>query len=207
VVLVDERGGLLEGLVTNFYVVAGGRRVTGGAAGRRPLGDVLPRLLDWQAAARLLVGRRPGASPCRIPAARISLDQCCCAARPAAEAPQSNGGDTGAAPSAPPRAASADLSRFELQTATGAGGEALPGTSQRRVLEAARAMGLRVRAGAPLCEERGTWREAFITNRCVCMGRRSSADLARRAPRDWLQYCLHDGRAGLCGTIAPLLQP
>jgi len=57
-----------------------------------------------------------------------------------------------------------NLAAFELQTAAGTQQAVLPGIMQRRVLQAAEQLGLRVRRAAPRGVERGAWREAFIAN-------------------------------------------
>ncbi|GBF95963.1 hypothetical protein Rsub_08086 [Raphidocelis subcapitata] len=140
VVLTDGGDGLLEGLVTNFFVVAevaGGGRGGGSGGGSGGSG-----------------GARHGA----------------------AGAAASSGGESGAAEAAAneetagPAAAAApglvDLSRFELQTACGPGQPVLAGVTQRRVLEAAAALGLAARLEAPRGGGRAAWREAFIAN-CI----------------------------------------
>jgi hypothetical protein len=114
VVLVDEGGGWLEGLVTNFFVVAE-------------------------------VGPAPSAQSTAATAAAAST-------APAAAADHET----------PP----VDLSRYELQTAAGANQLVLQGIMQRRVIEAAESLGLRVRVTPPRGDERATWREAFIAN-CI----------------------------------------
>jgi hypothetical protein len=79
--------------------------------------------------------------------------------RPAAEVEHRSSGACGAAPEGPPH-----LSRYELQTAAAGASAVLPGITQRRALQAAAALGLRVRESPPRGRERAAWREAFLAN-------------------------------------------
>jgi hypothetical protein len=153
VVLVDGSGGLLEGLVSNFFVVAGVWGHAGDDTGRGARGQV--------GGAR---ARRQSAAQANSLIRGTTLKRCCRPARSGAEVPaltSSSGGSGGGggAPGPPPW-----LAGYELQTAAGGAQAVLPGIMQRRVLQAAAELGLHVREAPPRGEERGAWREAFIAN-------------------------------------------
>lgn len=146
VVLMDGQGGLLEGLVTNFYVVeeCGPEGPTGAGT----------------AAARMAAARAAAAGPAAAAAAGTAgLETEEGDAVMAAAVGEASGGTSSETSST-----ALDMKRFVLRT-TGPKQQALPGTMQRRVIQAAAALGMGVRLEAPQCSERAAWREAFMSNR------------------------------------------
>ncbi|KAI8469616.1 MAG: hypothetical protein J3K34DRAFT_521983 [Monoraphidium minutum] len=143
VILVDGDGGLVEGLVTNFYVIAEVGPSSGGGGGGADDGT-------------------PGAAP--------------------------------------------DLTRLELQTATGPRQAALPGTAQRRVLEAAAALGIRVRADAPRARDKGAWREAFISNSIKGLQAVGTVAYWPDGPVPEWELQLPGSRGGGAGAVTRLLR-
>jgi hypothetical protein len=144
VVLAGGRGELLEGLASNVFVVAtaeaGGEGA--GAGGSAP-------------------GAQPQGAGCEGAGAGGSAQGAGC--DEAGDSGRAQGAAPGAGHDSSKQGAPEPLRGVVLLT-NSPGDAALAGITQRRVVEAAAAVGLAVELRAPRMAERGRWLEAFTTN-------------------------------------------
>ena len=145
VLLCSQDGRLLEGLVTNVFILADAEAERAGLASSA---SVQPPQCDGAPAAPKpdTAGRKRGL-----------------AATPAQQAGPGPQGSVAAPGLSSGRGSHAGFSNIELWTA-GMGEGVVWGTLRHRVLQACQQLGIRVREQAPAMASRALWKEAFLTN-------------------------------------------